>query len=693
MKHKSSQLSRVDRSKKIIYISIRYNLSNIYIFICTYLRNLEAGLNIQPGTIMKQQLKFLCVFLLLGFNFSWKIFGQLCEGSLGDPVVNITFGAGANPGPEVNTLNNYHYLTTDCPPDGSYTVANSTNNCFGGTWHNVAEDHTPGDFNGYMMVVNASYSPGVFFVETVDGLCPNTTYEFASWIYNVLQPFACMGMGIKPNITFTIETPAGAVLQSYQTGDIPENPVWKQYGFFFSTAAGVSSVVLRMTNNAPGGCGNDILLDDITFRACGPLVTAMIGGFADSADVCTGDTAVFTLYANVSAGYDDPVYQWQLSTNNGGSWQNIAMATNRTYIRPPEITPGTYLYRFAVSQLSNANISSCSIVSNVVSIRVNNFPVAAASNRGSCIGDTLSFNANDGVLFSWAGPMNFTSKDPSPFIPGAVPANNGTYYVMVTSAKGCTSIDSTVAKLSVRPGVNAGSDEAVCEGSGIELHATGNNITSYQWAPLSGISNPNISNPVVYPPETTVYILTVGNNECKVSDSVTVVVNKVPKADAGADRVIIEGQSAVLNGAAAGTDITYTWTPAEFITAPGTLTPLVNPPSNKIYTLQVVSNKGCGTATDDVLVKVFKKLFIPNAFTPNNDGINDTWFIETLEAYPHASVKVFNRYGQMVFDNHGNSTRWNGTFKGVLLSPGAYAYVIDLKDNSKLIKGVVFIIL
>ena len=116
--------------------------------------------------------------------------------------------------------------------------------------------------------------------------------------------------------------------------------------------------------------------------------------------------------------------------------------------------------------------------------------------------------------------MNFTSTDQSPFIPVAAPGNSGTYYVKVTSAKGCASTDSTIAKVSTKPVVNAGSDAAVCEGSGIQLHSTGNNITSYQWSPASEISNPNIPDPVALPKETTVYILTVANIECKVSDSV-----------------------------------------------------------------------------------------------------------------------------------------------------------------------------
>ena len=157
--------------------------------------------------------------------------------------------------------------------------------------------------------------------------------------------------------------------------------------------------------------------------------------------------------------------------------------------------------------------------------------------------------------------------------------------------------------------------------------------------------------------------------------------------------MIIAGQSAVLNGASGGTNVSYVWTPNENITAAQTLNPTVNPAENKLYTLQVTSNKGCGIATDTVLVKVFKALYIPDAFTPNGDGINDTWFIETLQAYPGAEVKVFNRYGQLVFDNHEKNISWDGKYKGILQTSGAYVYTIDLKNNTQIIKGVLYILL
>ncbi len=383
-----------------------------------------------------------------------------------------------------------------------------------------------------------------------------------------------------------------------------------------------------------------------------------------------------------------------VSTNNGASWTNIAGATGTTYVRPPTVTAGIYLYRLAVSERSNMTLSSCSILSNVVSVGVNKYPVIAASNTGYCTGDTLFLVANDGVLFSWTGPLGFSSTSQFPFIPLAGPGNNGTYYVTVTSAKGCSSKDSTIVSLSTRPSVNAGNDQEICEGTSAQLNGTGSGIiTSYEWSPPVSISNPNIPDPVVFPTDTTRYTLIVANNQCKVSDSVLIMVDKKPTADAGPDKVIIKGQSTTLNGIAGGTDVTNIWTPGVNITGITTLSPVVNPTANQMYALNVFSNKGCGTAVDSVLVKVYQQLYIPNAFTPNSDGINDTWFIETLQAYPGAEVKVYNRYGQIVFDNYGKNIWWDGTFKGVQLTSGAYVYIINLKNDLPIIKGIVYIIL
>jgi gliding motility-associated-like protein len=82
-----------------------------------------------------------------------------------------------------------------------------------------------------------------------------------------------------------------------------------------------------------------------------------------------------------------------------------------------------------------------------------------------------------------------------------------------------------------------------------------------------------------------------------------------------------------------------------------------------------------------MVVKVFDKIVIPNAFTPNGDGINDTWFIEPLDLFDQSVTEVYSRYGQVVYRTIGYSNPWDGTNNGKALPPGTYYYVIDLRVN------------
>jgi gliding motility-associated-like protein len=112
------------------------------------------------------------------------------------------------------------------------------------------------------------------------------------------------------------------------------------------------------------------------------------------------------------------------------------------------------------------------------------------------------------------------------------------------------------------------------------------------------------------------------------------------------------------------------------------------------YTIQIIDANGC-TYEEEIEVPLsgVECLLIPNAFIPNDDGMNDTWRIRDIEAYPKASVKVYSRWGQLVFSTeNGYSTPWDGTFKGKALPMDSYFYVIDLKNGSKIITGQVTII-
>lgn len=616
---------------------------------------------------------------------------QLCSGSLGDPVVKIDFGSGTSIHASAlgSEITSYSWSSLDFPPDGSYTVENSTAGS-GSVWWSTT-DHT-GNSGGYMMVVNASYSlTDYFYKKTVTGLCPGTTYEFAAWVVNLLRSSDLH----PPNITFQILNTAGDILNSYTTGAIPltsSGATWKQYGFYFTTPAGSSSVVIKMINNSLGGApANDLALDDITFRACGPTVAATLTGGLTSTEVCGVDAINFILSSSVGTGYTSPSYQWQVSTDAGTTWSDISGATNLTYTRPANSTAGTYEYRLTVAEGTNISSEACRVSSNIITIIVDATPTPAASdNNPVCEGDTLKLTASGGSTYAWTGPNDFASSVQYPVINGLTPAGNGKYYVTVTTSVGCIAMDSVTVAVNQAPAAYAGLDVTICEGSATTLQGSGG--TSYVWSPSTGLSETDIASPIASPADTTSYILTASNGLCKGYDTVTVNVLKKPVANAGTDKKIYEGDSVELSGTAGGTDVSYYWTPDYNIVSADILNPVVTPASDTTYTLHVVSNDGCGSATDDVFVRVYKKISIPNAFSPNGDGINDVWSITKMETYPEGLVSIFDRNGQIVFHSTGYSKSWDGTTRGKLVPIGTYYYIIDLKNGLKKFSGWVLVL-
>lgn len=105
----------------------------------------------------------------------------------------------------------------------------------------------------------------------------------------------------------------------------------------------------------------------------------------------------------------------------------------------------------------------------------------------------------------------------------------------------------------------------------------------------------------------------------------------------------------------------------------------------------VVSTVGCGTATDNVKISVYKVIFIPNAFTPNNDGINDVFHIMPIENYKVNKFSIYNRWGKLMFETNDARNGWDGTFGGEPAPSGVYVYYIEMQNRKKKIskKGTV----
>ena len=187
------------------------------------------------------------------------------------------------------------------------------------------------------------------------------------------------------------------------------------------------------------------------------------------------------------------------------------------------------------------------------------------------------------------------------------------------------------------------------------------------------------------------FIIT-GSNNC--SDTATVLINvlKKPTAFAGPDKSLFIGQSTKLDALVGGTDVSFAWSPVSFLNSPLLVQPTSSPQDDILYTLTVKSNDGCGETIDNVFIKVYKEIYVPSAFSPNDDGRNDHWRIVALIGFPKATIMVYNRLGQTVFEGSSNKMEWDGTFKSQQAPMGAYTYVIDLKNGSPLKKGMVTIV-
>ena len=573
----------------------------------------------------------LCCLILVSLCWWIPLSAQLCTGSLGDPVVNITFGSGTNPGkPISSTLTSYTFQGSDCPGDGYYTILNRTLDCFGSTWHNLAQDHT-GDKNGYFMLVNASFQPSDFYIERVDGLCSNTTFEFSAWLMNMMKPVN----SIKPDITFRIEKLNGEVLKSYNTGELPvnANPEWKQYGFYFTTPPGVSSVVIRMRNNAPGGYGNDLCLDDIQFRPCGAKLEASIGSSGETErSFCEGISSSLTLSSKISEGYNNPAFQWQRNLDDAG-WIDLAGERGGT-LDVSVRDKGKYQYRVMVAEESNMSILNCRVASNPVTLLVHENPgIVMESQDEVCEGSPLQINAS--VDFKSYTQWTVTWMQPSGTISSSSPVpngNNGTidfvidrsrltdegnYLLTASNETGCFSKATIAMKVLPKPKVNITASPLWCTGNEATLNANTSipapaTITAWSWNLDNGQQSdlPTVKTTYTtgqYSP--TVFVT--ASNGC-MSDTVknVITVHPKPKVNFGLPEVCLSDPFAQFTDSSSIIDnsetyFQYRWTFNDPAATPGNpdVSSLQHPrhrySSTGIYPvrLEVTSGAGCNSDT------------------------------------------------------------------------------------------------
>ncbi|WP_394748459.1 T9SS type B sorting domain-containing protein [Spongiimicrobium salis] len=591
--------------------------------------------------------------------------GQLgfCQGNSGDPIFTETFGTGTTNGPALPAGTTTYNFTTVTPFDGSYTISSRTNFF---DWHDTT-DRTPGDTDGKSLIVNADFTPGEFFRRTVNGLCENTSYEFSSWLLNLLpSTTACPNGGLPINVTFQIwDVTDTQLLASGSTGEIRGTPTprWEQHALTFTSVPGQTAVILKMINNGEGGCGNDLAIDDIVFRTCGDFVSLTdIAGETFMASCEDQGPVSTTLTANPDFSiFNSHAYQWQVSLD-GTIWNDIPGETTNTYTTPLLNTSTFYRVKVAEDPINISN-SLCNIVSEVFDITIVPIPAPPTSNGDLALCSNalqaISVSAPAALRINWYdAPVggNLIQED-SPSLLTAVP---GTYYAEANSRlTDCSSPSRTAVTLTVFD-IPVVTDEEglICEGGTTDLFAGA--LGSYLWS--TGETTASIS---VDAPGT--YQVTVTNtNGCAAVK--TIVLEQI-------DRPII---SEILSDDFTISISTENEGDFEFALDDGPFQdrPVFELVEGGLYLVRARAKTNCPDVSQE-----FLHFVIPKFFSPNGDTINDTFTINGLEFFSRAEVSIFDRYGRLLVHSTNGSLSWDGTFNNRRLPESDYWYRIRVDDQ------------
>jgi hypothetical protein len=696
------------------------------------------------------------------------------------------YGSGSDPGPTI-PYTNYGWYTgggvATNPDDGEYVRGTNPTlydvgwNC----WINRT-DHT-GNANGYMYIVNSNNNAGLeFYRRTISGLQGNVDVDFSAWIVN-MDLITYPEPRVRPDVTFSIRTLADVVIASANTGQVTKDEAWHQYTFTFNPGAN-TSVQIVMVNNAPGGLGNDLAIDDIEFRqtvcdtdgdgtvnsldqdsdndGCpdvieagftdgdldGMLGTSPVtvdgnglvtgsGGYTTPADgdgngvrdyleagtapsitaqpinrsICANQNTTFSVTAS-----NANTYQWQVSTNSGGSWANVtntgiytgATTATLTLTNVPVGPPyNGYWYHVLVS--NSSYICGGVLTSNTATLAVSpgapTTPVTITGTTPACsnsVGNVYSIAAvANATNYNWTVPTGWTitagQGTLSMTATAGTTGQNGN--VSVRAENGCgnsayrdlavTVTASNTATLTSAGGTN---NQTLCINTAITnitystTGATGATVTGLP-AGVSGVWNSNVVTISGTPSESGTFNYTVtltgGCGTVTATGTITVNLNTVTLTSAGGTN----NQTLCINTAI--TNITYSTTGATGATVTGlpagvsgtwnasVVTISGTPTASGTFNYTITLTGGCGTVTTTGSITVnLNTVTLTSAAGTNNQTLCINTAITNI-TYSTTGATGANVTGLPA----GVSGVWNAnvvTISGTPSATGTFNYTVTL---------------
>ena len=540
-----------------------------------------------------------------------------------------------------------YVFTTNRTGDGQFGISTLVTQWYPGLNCSVCGDHTNGTA-GSMMVIDGSTMAGKQIWNSLVPVATNTDYMISFWAnsYDNQTP-AELELFINDNRAGQLITTSA------------EAGTWKQFSINWNSGA-TTVLQLNIRNANLTAMDNRFSLDDISvtrnqfsidsFTVNVNQVVSIMA--SDDTAICVGQSAILS----ATGGTDY-------------SWTPVSGLSDPSIPNPIANPLVSTWYKV------NTSLGTCFIPDSVL-VTVNNLPLIEATNDTSiCFGITVPLNANGGLNYTWTPAAGLS--DPSSANPSATPLTTTRYIVEGRDAIGCASVDSvnvTVVPVGI---IAASADTITCLGTPVQLNANG--ASNYKWTPATGLSDAGSANPIATPAFTTLYIVSDDlGSVCTVKDSVLVTVNPLPQLLTSDDVLTCNGLPVQIS---ASGGVRYNWSPATGLSDPDIPNPFANPLVTTVYKVEAVGANNC-IATEEVkvIVSAGNKIYVPNAFTPNGDGLNDCFGIKGAEGATLFELAVYNRFGERIFFTKDPLQCWDGKYKSNRQPIGTYAWYLRMQS-------------
>ncbi len=502
----------------------------------------------------------------------------------GNTSGNITVTAGNTCGSSsAQTLAATVNLIPNAPGtiSGLSTICSGTSNTYSITAVSGAASYTwtlPGGWTGTSAtnsITAASSTTSGNVTVTANNSCGSSSAQTLPITVNTPPAIPGTISGTTPicsgtSNTYSITAVSGAT--SY-TWTLPNG--WTGTSTTASITAAANTTSGSLTVTANNGCGGSAVK---TLAVNVYSIPAAPGIITGSAAVCEGSSNIFS----VTTVPDATVYNWTLPLGwTGSSTTNSITAGANNTAGNITVTAG--------------NICGTSSA-QTLAVTINPLPnVTAGGTATICAGQSTPLTSGGGILFSWLPTTGL--NNPSISNPSASPTTTTTYTVTGTSASSCYATATVTITVTPGPTITPSASTSICAGSSTALSASG--ATAFSWLPVTGLSNPSISNPSATPSATTTYTVTGTTGLCSGTASVTITVNSIPTVTAGTAATICSGSSTPLtSGGASG----FSWLPTAGLSSASISNPSASPAATTTYTVTGTSLNCSSTATVTITV-------------------------------------------------------------------------------------------